>query len=115
MLCCEVVLFCLVLFMFVCSYFMRAGDSVVTVQQGVFRTNCIDCLDRTNVVQSMLAKKSLHEQLQVRRVGLEGDCEGGWGWSGLKRWWWLEWTTRRVGLEWAARGWGLSRLHGGLG
>ncbi len=44
---------------------MMVGDAVVTVQQGVFRTNCIDCLDRTNVVQGMLAKKSLLDQLQV--------------------------------------------------
>ncbi|KAF0990608.1 hypothetical protein HZS_1808, partial [Henneguya salminicola] len=28
-------------------------------QDGVFRTNCIDCLDRTNVVQSMLAWRTL--------------------------------------------------------
>ena len=25
----------------------------------MFRTNCIDCLDRTNVVQSMLARRNL--------------------------------------------------------
>ncbi len=47
---------------------MVAGDAVVTVQQGVFRTNCIDCLDRTNVVQCMLAKKSLLAQMQVCTV-----------------------------------------------
>ena len=48
------------------SYFMTdPSESVVSVQQGVFRTNCIDCLDRTNVVQSMLAQRSLQEQLQV--------------------------------------------------
>ena len=41
------------------------AGTVVSVQQGVFRTNCIDCLDRTNVVQSMLAHKSLQDQLQV--------------------------------------------------
>ena len=46
-------------------YFMMAGAVVLNVQKGVFRTNCIDCLDRTNVVQSMLAKKSLLTQLQV--------------------------------------------------
>lgn len=28
-------------------------------QTGVFRTNCIDCLDRTNVVQSLLASQNL--------------------------------------------------------
>jgi len=29
-------------------------------QKGTFRTNCIDCLDRTNVVQSVLGRKMLH-------------------------------------------------------
>ena len=29
------------------------------LQKGVFRTNCIDCLDRTNVVQSLLASQNL--------------------------------------------------------
>ena len=28
-------------------------------QRGVFRTNCIDCLDRTNVVQSLVATENL--------------------------------------------------------
>lgn len=32
-------------------------------QTGVFRTNCMDCLDRTNVVQSMLAAENLAEVL----------------------------------------------------
>ena len=44
------------------------SGAVVSVQQGVFRTNCIDCLDRTNVVQSMLARQSLLHQLQVRNA-----------------------------------------------
>ncbi|XP_015043580.2 phosphatidylinositide phosphatase SAC1 isoform X1 [Drosophila pseudoobscura] len=37
---------------------------LVSTQTGVFRTNCIDCLDRTNVVQSMLARRSLTSVLQ---------------------------------------------------
>lgn len=32
-------------------------------QTGVFRTNCMDCLDRTNVVQSVLARNVLLQQL----------------------------------------------------
>ena len=44
---------------------MDPSGAVVSVQQGVFRTNCIDCLDRTNVVQSMLARRSLQAQLEV--------------------------------------------------
>ncbi|XP_043709836.1 phosphoinositide phosphatase SAC7-like [Telopea speciosissima] len=37
-------------------------------QLGVVRTNCIDCLDRTNVTQSMIGRKLLESQLQ--RMGL---------------------------------------------
>ena len=33
-------------------------------QKGAFRTNCMDCLDRTNVVQSVLSRNILHLQLQ---------------------------------------------------
>ena len=29
------------------------------VQKGIFRTNCMDCLDRTNVVQSVIARSML--------------------------------------------------------
>ncbi|KAK4532152.1 hypothetical protein CCYA_CCYA11G3009 [Cyanidiococcus yangmingshanensis] len=35
------------------------------LQTGVFRVNCIDCLDRTGVVQSALAKQALQQQLAV--------------------------------------------------
>ncbi|XP_017843031.1 phosphatidylinositide phosphatase SAC1 isoform X2 [Drosophila busckii] len=46
--------------------FYHAFDNgnLVSTQTGVFRTNCIDCLDRTNVVQSMLARRSLTAVLQ---------------------------------------------------
>ena len=44
------------------------GDSSVTLeidqlQTGVIRTNCMDCLDRTNVVQSMFGRYILFSQL----------------------------------------------------
>jgi hypothetical protein len=35
------------------------------LQTGVFRVNCVDCLDRTGVVQSALAKQALQQQLAV--------------------------------------------------
>ena len=39
------------------SYFLQSREGAVLARQsGVFRTNCIDCLDRTNVVQSLLAR-----------------------------------------------------------
>ncbi|XVF62285.1 hypothetical protein PTKIN_Ptkin08bG0205200 [Pterospermum kingtungense] len=37
-------------------------------QLGVVRTNCIDCLDRTNVTQSMIGRKTL--EFQLRRIGV---------------------------------------------
>lgn len=55
-------------------------DGNVTLQEGVFRTNCIDCLDRTNVVQSMLAKRSLQQtllKLGVLRPGQSVDSTAG--------------------------------------
>ncbi|CAN7992069.1 unnamed protein product [Ixodes hexagonus] len=46
------------------GFFMMLYDgSVPLVQDGVFRTNCIDCLDRTNVVQSLLARRSFEQQM----------------------------------------------------
>ncbi|XP_044970142.1 phosphoinositide phosphatase SAC7-like [Hordeum vulgare subsp. vulgare] len=33
-------------------------------QTGTVRTNCVDCLDRTNVTQSMVGRKTLESQLQ---------------------------------------------------
>ncbi|XP_076813985.1 phosphatidylinositol-3-phosphatase SAC1-like [Clavelina lepadiformis] len=46
------------------GYFMQDRDGKVYMKQtGVFRTNCMDCLDRTNVVQSLIARRSLLHQL----------------------------------------------------
>lgn len=47
----------------------RAGAAapplrVDATQRGVFRTNCVDNLDRTNVVQSMIARRVLARQLR---------------------------------------------------
>lgn len=44
-----------------------AGSIGEAQQGGVFRTNCVDTLDRTNVVQGMLARKQLEHLL--RSVG----------------------------------------------
>ncbi|AQK52983.1 Phosphoinositide phosphatase SAC6 [Zea mays] len=42
-------------------------------QTGTVRTNCIDCLDRTNVTQSMIGGKILESQLQRIGVLSAGD------------------------------------------
>ncbi|KAL8733152.1 MAG: hypothetical protein Q9166_002344 [cf. Caloplaca sp. 2 TL-2023] len=40
-------------------------------QKGVLRTNCMDCLDRTNVVQSACASRVLEKQLKVEGVEVD--------------------------------------------
>jgi len=40
------------------------GRAVTKRQEGVFRTNCMDCLDRTNVVQSLMATENLTRVLR---------------------------------------------------
>ena len=44
---------------------------VLTNQKGVFRTNCVDCLDRTNVVQTVFSRQILHKMLHKLRI-----CDG---------------------------------------
>lgn len=41
------------------GYFLydRESDIILKLQNGVFRTNCLDCLDRTNVVQTYLCSE----------------------------------------------------------
>lgn len=48
----------------------RIGDPVgmLSRQTGIIRANCIDCLDRTNVVQSVLAENALEAQLREMGV-----------------------------------------------
>ncbi|GLB34696.1 putative inositol phosphatase [Lyophyllum shimeji] len=45
------------------GYLWISGNTVMSQQKGVFRVNCIDCLDRTNVVQSAFARYVLNKQL----------------------------------------------------
>ncbi|XP_045513127.1 phosphatidylinositol-3-phosphatase SAC1 [Pieris brassicae] len=50
------------------GYFLCRGETVLLRQTGVFRTNCVDCLDRTNVVQSLLAKRHLSALLKLLTI-----------------------------------------------
>ncbi|VDO73631.1 unnamed protein product [Heligmosomoides polygyrus] len=43
--------------------YLADTDLTQRSQTGFFRTNCMDCLDRTNVVQAMIARESLTDQL----------------------------------------------------
>lgn len=44
------------------GYYCKSGNTISMLQEGVIRSNCIDSLDRTNVVQSMIAQHIFGEQ-----------------------------------------------------
>ncbi|KAL4068253.1 SacI homology domain-containing protein [Scleroderma yunnanense] len=50
-----------------------AQPDPMQIQHGVVRTNCMDNLDRTNVVQAALAKWTLNYQLKLLGVLTEGE------------------------------------------
>lgn len=45
------------------NFWLTDQQGVLSAQLGTVRTNCIDCLDRTNVVQSALARYFLNRHL----------------------------------------------------
>jgi hypothetical protein len=55
--------------------FWTTTKQVYSTQSGVVRTNCIDCLDRTNVVQSALARRVLNKHLM--HLGVTTQVEDG--------------------------------------
>ncbi|KKY17403.1 putative synaptojanin 2 [Phaeomoniella chlamydospora] len=70
---------------------------VVLQQEGVFRTNCLDCLDRTNLVQSMISQMALESFLSHR------------GETGSSDFW------MRHSSLWADNGDTLSKIYAGTG
>ncbi|KAN0064942.1 Inositol-1,4,5-trisphosphate 5-phosphatase 1 [Thecaphora frezii] len=75
-------------------------------QRGVFRTNCLDCLDRTNVVQDILSQSTLESFLEAasgRRASFEPFVS-------LSH---PLWTHHRV--LWAENGDALSKIYAGTG
>ncbi|KAK7969144.1 hypothetical protein PG988_008217 [Apiospora saccharicola] len=56
------------------------GDGVVQNQKGVLRTNCMDCLDRTNVCQSSFGKYMLEQQFKAEGfdMGAQLDQQTSW-------------------------------------
>ncbi|KAF8212087.1 SacI homology domain-containing protein [Mycena galopus ATCC 62051] len=60
------------------GYLWISGNLTMSSQRGVFRVNCIDCLDRTNVVQSAFARYVLNNQLgavALLNPAMEGRTE----------------------------------------
>jgi len=57
-----------------------ADGEIVQQQKGVVRTNCMDCLDRTNVCQSMFAKYMLEAQLREEGFDMSAQRDQNYWW-----------------------------------
>ncbi|KAH6648464.1 SacI homology domain-containing protein [Truncatella angustata] len=77
----------------------RPGSRMVVVlqQEGVFRTNCLDCLDRTNLIQSIISQLAVEAFLTHRAEYAASDF-------------WMRHSTL-----WADNGDALSRIYAGTG
>ncbi|KAI9000860.1 DNase I-like protein [Trametes punicea] len=74
-------------------------NEIITEQKGVFRTNCLDCLDRTNFVQDILSRTALEQYLMhIRREWIHFGSL---------------WSNH--GELWAENGDALSRIYAGTG
>ncbi|KAJ7752739.1 SacI homology domain-containing protein [Mycena maculata] len=75
------------------------SDEIVTEQKGIFRTNCLDCLDRTNFVQDIVSRTTLEQYIMlVHREWIHSNSL---------------WTHHRE--LWAENGDALSRIYAGTG
>lgn len=50
------------------SFYHVIGNTTYSLQTGTIRTNCLDCLDRTNCVQTFFGLETLAKQLQSMQL-----------------------------------------------
>lgn len=74
-----------------------SASAVVLQQEGVFRTNCLDCLDRTNLVQTIISSMALESFLVQQGGRLSSDIQ------------------MRHSTLWADNGDALSKIYAGTG
>lgn len=72
-------------------------SSVILQQEGVFRTNCLDCLDRTNLVQTIISSMALESFLAQQGGRFGSDMQ------------------MRHSTLWADNGDALSKIYAGTG
>ncbi|KAK4701408.1 synaptojanin, partial [Phenoliferia sp. Uapishka_3] len=76
------------------------STTLIMPQQGVFRTNCKDCLDRTNVVQDVLSQFAIVDFMRNTNPTFQGSDAA-------------LWSSHRV--LWAENGDALSKIYVGTG
>lgn len=59
---------------------VKKGSKQVVQQKGVLRTNCMDCLDRTNVCQSSFGKHMLEVQLREEGIDMSAQLDQETSW-----------------------------------
>lgn len=74
-----------------------SSSSVILQQEGIFRTNCLDCLDRTNLVQTIISTMALESFLTQQGGRLSSDIQ------------------MRHSTLWADNGDALSKIYAGTG
>ncbi|KAG5517864.1 hypothetical protein PMAC_000318 [Pneumocystis sp. 'macacae'] len=81
------------------SYYLEdmKKKKVILQQGGIFRTNCLDCLDRTNLVQALFSKASI--MLFLKYLGVNRDI--------------FPWSEHSI--VWADNGDALSKIYTGTG
>ncbi|KAF0414452.1 DNase I-like protein [Gigaspora margarita] len=78
----------------------KETNSPIFYQKGVFRTNCMDCLDRTNVVQTALSKDTINTYIRLMGDISEYDIES---------------LQSQHSILWAENGDSLSKIYTGTG
>ncbi|KAL9131869.1 MAG: hypothetical protein Q9217_000315 [Psora testacea] len=73
------------------------GAKVIAQQEGIFRTNCLDCLDRTNLIQTILSQMAV--ELFLRQRGERANPD-----------FWMKHSS-----IWADNGDALSKIYAGTG
>ncbi|KAL1983930.1 hypothetical protein VTN96DRAFT_9783 [Rasamsonia emersonii] len=73
------------------------GSTVILQQEGIFRTNCLDCLDRTNLVQTIISQMALESFLFQQGGHMVPDLQ------------------MRHSSLWADNGDALSKIYAGTG
>ncbi|KAI7859014.1 SacI homology domain-containing protein [Circinella umbellata] len=83
------------------GYFLMdsVDNRIVNRQNGCFRTNCLDCLDRTNLVQNKISVMALQNYLSGHHISE----------------WDMEMLMEKHSHLWAENGDGLSRIYAGTG
>ncbi|KAJ1946384.1 Inositol-1,4,5-trisphosphate 5-phosphatase 1, partial [Linderina pennispora] len=84
------------------QYFLvdTTSDTILSLQRGVQRTNCLDCLDRTNVVQSVISRYVSGEFIEQNALLSRSAARN---------------AVQHIGSLWGANGNAISRLYAGTG